>query len=114
MSSSLPLNKGVTVQLDASGNGTVTLGPTVGPPLWQVTKVSVRTSRPGVPPIPQFQLYLNSQDPDGIQDSTYDGSFDDTDVNITVFKGGQLIGVWTGGKSGDVATMSLYGQRVSG
>jgi len=111
---SLPLNKGITVQLDANGNGTVSLGPTVGPPRWLVTKVSVRTSRPGVPPIPRFQLYLNSQDQDGEQDSSYDGSFDDSDVNVTVFKGGSLIGVWTGGQAGDVATMSLYGQQVSG
>lgn len=109
----VPLNKGTTVVLDATGAGTVALGPVHGPPKWHVTKVTVRTSRPGRPPIPTFDLYLGAQTTDGYQESTYDGSYDVSDVDMTVFKGQQIIGVWTGGQAGDVATMSLYGEQVS-
>lgn len=110
---SIPLNLGATVQLDATGSGTITMGPKVGPPQWRVTKVAIKTSRPGTPPVPTFTLYLNSADLHGYQDSTYDGSFDATEVDFTVFKGGSVIGVWAGGQSGDVATMSLYGEQIT-
>jgi hypothetical protein len=107
----IPLNQGTTVTLNASGGGTATLGPVNGPPIWHVTKVSVKTSRPGLAPVPTFDLYLGSQDQHGYQESSYDGSYDSTDVDLILFKGQQIIGVWTGGQSGDVATLSLYGER---
>jgi hypothetical protein len=110
---SVPLNLGASVQLNASGAGTVSLGPKNGPPRWRVTRVAIKTSRPGQPPVPTFTLYLNSQDDNGFIDNSYDGSFDNSDVDLTVFKGGALIGVWAGGQSGDTATMSLYGEMIS-
>lgn len=109
----IPLNKGKTVALDATGAGTIQLGPDQGPPQWEVTKVVLRTSRPGVPPIPTATLYLNTQDEHGLQDVTYDGSFDSTDVALTVFRGAHLIVVWAGGQAGDVATMSVTGWQVT-
>jgi hypothetical protein len=107
---SIPLNKGTTVVLGATGAGTVSLGPTVGPPHWRVTRVAVRTSRPGLKPVPAFTLYVDSADANGLVDSTYDGSSDASDVDLRLIKGQQLIGQWTGGQAGDVATMSVYGE----
>lgn len=106
----IPLNKGASAQLDATGAGRVTLGPTNGPPTWRVTRVAVRTSRPGLRPVPAFALYLDSEDANGLIDQTYDGSADTTDLDVRVFKGSRLIGVWTGGQAGDTATMSVYGE----
>jgi len=108
----VPLSRAGTVTLDGSGTGRVRLGPSVGPPTWQVTRVAVRTSRPGTPPVPRFTLYLDTEDGTGLIDQTYDGSADTTDLSVRVFKGGQLIGVWTGGQAGDVATMSVYGEQI--
>jgi hypothetical protein len=110
---SVPLNKGASVVLDASGAGRVQLGPDVGPPRWQVTRAAVRTSRPGQRPVPTFTLYLGTEDANGLIDQTYDGSSDTTDLSVTVFKGAHLIGVWAGGQAGDVATLSVYGEQVS-
>jgi hypothetical protein len=109
----IPLNKGTTITLDATGSGTVTLGPTVGPPRWHVTRVAIRTSRPGLRPVPTFTLYVDSADANGYHDSTYDGSRDGSDVDLRLLKGQQLIGVWAGGQAGDVATMSVYGEATS-
>lgn len=107
---SVPLNKGATVALDGTGAGQVSLGPTVGPPHWHVTRVAIRTSRPGQKPVPTFTLYLDSTDANGLIDMTYDGSSDATDVDLRLLKGQQIIGTWSGGQAGDVATMSLYGE----
>ncbi|MEU9048370.1 hypothetical protein AB0D63_43280 [Kitasatospora sp. NPDC048343] len=110
---SIPLKKGATVVLGPTGAGQVTLGPTVGPPRWNVTSVAVRTGRPGQRPVPRFTLYVDSADANGLVDLTYDGSSDATVVQIQLLKGQQLIGVWTGGQAGDVATMSVYGTASS-
>lgn len=109
---SVPLNTGGSVTLDALGNGTVILTPNSGPPTWNVTKVTVFTSRPGLAPVPRFTLYLGDTVPNDVLGITYDGSFDESDLSVSVTRGQNLIGVWSGGQSGDLATMSIYGEKV--
>lgn len=109
----VPLNKGKTATVPASGTVAIQLGPGVGPTQWNVTRVVVKTSRPGTPPIPTCTLYLNTQDEHGLQDVTYDGSFDASDVDLTVYKGASVIAVWAGAQAGDVATLSVYGTQES-
>ena len=59
------------------GYGTVSLGPSDarGPAYWEVTSIIVQSSRPGVAPIPKFQIYLDRIAPEASQGLTYDGSF---------------------------------------
>lgn len=109
MSSRLALNTSARTTLDAAGAGRVELGPDSGPPYWNVTKVVVTTDRPGQAPVPECSVYLDAEDANGLQDSTYDGSRDATDVDIDVQRGQHLIAVWSGGQAGDVATLSVTG-----
>lgn len=98
--------------LDSAGAGQVTLGPdTAGGAVWNVDGVIVQTSRPGLAPIPRCQVFLDSTDPGGAQGLTYDGSFSQGRVSLTVTRGQHLIAVWTGGQAGDVASMTLTGTR---
>ena len=93
--------------------GTVELGPDDGAPFWNVTKMMVFTSRPGVAPIPRCTVYLDEQSSRGRQGSTYDGSDDESDCDIDVSRGQHLVAVWTGGQVGDTATLSLTGWQES-
>lgn len=106
------LSAGKEVTLDASGNGTIEIGPNSGPPVWHVTKILVQTDRPGQAPVPKFEFYLDQQTPAGRKGLTYDGSFDESDLNLRVTRGQKLICVWTGGQAGDVASVSLDGERL--
>lgn len=103
------LNRSVDTVLGADGSGRVELGPDSGPPYWTVTKVNVFTDRPGLAPVPQCSVYLDSEDASGLQDSTYDGSKDATEMDVDVQRGQHLIAVWTGGQAGDRATLSVTG-----
>jgi len=105
------LNISERVTLDASGAGRLELGPDTGPPYWNVVKLVVKTTRPGQAPIPECTVYLDTEDDNGLQDLTYDGSRDASDVDIDVQRGQHLIAVWTGGQAGDVATLSVSGWK---
>lgn len=108
-----PLTISASVTLDASGNGTVTLGPgsSRGPATWRVDGVILQTTRPGKAPIPRAQVYLDEAIPAQSQGLSYDGSFTQGRCSLTLTRGQQLLCVWTGGQAGDVATMTLTGEQ---
>jgi hypothetical protein len=99
--------------LNASGAGTVTLGPDAsrGPAHWHVTGVIVQTSRPGVSPIPRAQVYLDRAEPGRSQGLTYDGSYDQGACDIDIQRGTLLVAAWTGGQSGDIAYLTVTGEK---
>lgn len=107
------LNASGTVTLNASGTGRVTLGPASAPgsAVWHVTGVIVATNRPGQAPVPRIQVYLDRDDPSGLQGLDYDGSFNQGACNLDVSRGQNLIAVWTGGQAGDIATLTVTGTQ---
>lgn len=107
------LNASGSTTLDGSGGGTVTLGPqtTAGPANWRVTGVIVQTNRPGVSPIPRVQIFLDQPNPSGAQGLSYDGSFNQGTVDLTLQRGSVLIAVWSGGLSGDLASLTITGEK---
>jgi hypothetical protein len=105
------LTVGLSVVLDATGSGTVTLGPDNGPANWQVSGVILQTNRPGRAPIPRVQLYLDVVDPSNSQGASYDGSYGQASGDLTISRGQHLIAVWTGGQAGDRATMTINGEK---
>lgn len=107
------LNASDDTTLDANGQGRVELGPDTGPPYWNVTKYVVTTNRPGLAPVPQCSVYVDSEDSRGLQDTTYDGSKDASEADIDLQRGQHLIAVWTGGQAGDKATLSVTGWTES-
>jgi hypothetical protein len=92
--------------------GTVTLGPgrngDRGPATWTVTGVIIRSSRPGVAPIPRLVITDENGTDAGI---SYDGSFDSGGCNIPMIRGQFLTATWTGGSAGDVVSMTLSGTK---
>jgi hypothetical protein len=107
------LNISGSVTLDANGAGRVTLGPQTGPgpANWRVDGVILQTTRPGVAPIPRAQVYLDQDNPSGSQGLTYDGSYNQGTVDLTLGRGSQIIAVWSGGLAGDVASLTLTGEK---
>ena len=107
------LNTSAFVVLGASGSGRLELGPAdrPGSPYWTVKRVVVGTNRPGLAPVPSMALYLDSEDESGLQDVTYDGSRDSSEVDIDMQRGQRLIAVWSGGQAGDRAFLSVTGWK---
>lgn len=106
-----PLRQGATVGLDGSGGGRIRLGPDYGPSPWHITQITVRTSSPGQGSIPQCTVYVDTEDANGLVDATYDGSQDSSVADITLSQGSHLIAVWEDGNPGDVATLSVLGEK---
>jgi hypothetical protein len=105
------LTEGSSSTLDSSGAGQVTLGPDAGPANWHVTGLIVQTNRPGQAPIPRVQLYLNEVDPSNSLGLNYDGSFAQASGDQQLSRGQRLIAVWSGGQAGDVATLTVNGEK---
>lgn len=103
------LNTGGSVTLDVTGAGTVYLSPALPGVTWVVNQVSCITST-NISGTTTFQFYYPSVADVYFQGGSYSGNQDtDTDINLVVFYGSQLIGVWAGGDSGAIATMSILG-----
>lgn len=99
-----PLSVEATTVLNASGNGTVRLGPTRLGQNWIPTIVAVSTSTAARVPIADVRL--------GSTDlgSTFTGSNDSNDLTgVTVYPGQQLTITWSGGDPGATATASVSG-----
>lgn len=106
---SVPLNRSVSVTLNAAGNGTVSLGPGGGPPTWALDALLWQTTRPGAAPVPRIQIFIGTQSLDNLQAQSYDGSFGSASGSAPVSLGQNVIAVWTGGQAGDVATLVVTG-----
>lgn len=113
MSERYRLNAADTVTLDGSGSGTGRLGPSAvrGPATWNVTGVILRTNRPGEAPVPRAEVYIDRVSPECLQGITYDGSFAPGRCNFTITRGQTIIVVWTGGQSGDDASVTVTGEK---
>ena len=114
MSSQLQAGKQTTLALVAGVvTGTITIGPTDqrGPAAWHVDTVIMKTSRPGVAPIPRVELYLDDPQAGNLQFLSYDGSFSNAGGSCTVQRGQTLTAVWTGGTVGDVASLTVTGTK---
>lgn len=102
-----------TVTFDATGSGTARLGPDAvrGPANWQVTGVILKTSRPGEAPVPRAEVYIDRVSPECLQGITYDGSFAPGRCSFTIARGQVIIVVWSGGQSGDTASVTATGEK---
>lgn len=113
MPDTVQLRASASVTLDGTGAGTVQLGPgsSPGPAYWRVTGLVVQTTRPASAPIPRFQAYRNEATADNSIGLNYDGSFAQAIGDEVFTRGEILIGRWTGGQLGDVATLTISGEK---
>jgi len=109
-----PQSYSVSVTLNASGNGTVTLGPQIAKEHWQVASatVSVTTNVKES----ACSVFLGTTPVSStLYGQTETGSTGDTCTIGQDIQSGQLvIAQWTGGDVGSVATMTLTGTRTIG
>lgn len=106
---------GRSVVLDATGAGQISLGPASAPGsvAWHITGVIVQTNRINVAPIPRAQFYRDSIAPANNIGLTPNGSFGQAKADEKLPNGSKLICVWAGGQSGDIASLTLSGERVT-
>jgi len=104
MGATFPLSETATVVLNASGNGTIQMGPNRLGQTWKPSIVAVGTST--AVKVPIAEVFQGSTS----LGATFSGSNDsNTLTDITVYSGQKLKIVWTGGDVGAVATASLSG-----
>jgi hypothetical protein len=109
------LNIGRTITLDATGAGTITLGPESAPgtAAWHITGVIVQTNRPNVAPIPAVQFYRDTATPENSLGLSPNGSFGQAVADEYFPNGSKIICVWSGGQAGDRASLTLNGEKLS-
>ena len=101
------LNTFGQVRLNAQGNGTVTLGPNIPGVVWNIaTKATVTTS---VVNSTTLLVYAGSALAGNFAGGSNSAELDSDDVSITLYTGMVVTGVYSGGDSGALATLSLYG-----
>lgn len=108
------LQESASVILDVSGNGSVNLGPNVGV-MWQLATASVQVSSAVAEPVCAVSLG-SPTDAGTLMDATYTGSQDSTDrvSGVPIYPGATVWAVWTGGDPHATATLTLYGQSITG
>lgn len=104
----IPLQESASVTLDGSGNGTVSIGPSSQFQIWNVTNEGCNVTSNTNEPV--FKLYKSS----GISAGAFlggsnQGSNDSASIDVTLYSGMKLTGVWTGGDAGATATLALQG-----
>jgi hypothetical protein len=103
----VPVDENKSVVLNASGAGSVRLGPYSLAQRWHITgasvKVSSNTSEPAA------NLYKGSRG--SFLAGTYTGSNDSTDLDV-ILDNGVILCEWTGGDAGATATLYLRGETL--
>lgn len=112
--STVPLNSNGFVILDASGNGTVKLGPASAREVWNPQSVHVQVAGP-VTNEASCYIYVGDSPTQGnFRDASQSGSTGDSSdrVSADTIKCGQYIwAVWSGGDVGRQATLLITGSR---
>lgn len=109
----VPLSETVSVQLDATGNGTVHTGPLSAREVWHPANVHVAVSTANNEAVCNIFAGDSTQQR-CFRDATFTGSSGDaTDrVNADTIRTGMYVwAVWTGGDPLAIATMTITGTR---
>lgn len=94
---------------DANGEARVTVGPQRAFERWRITNTAITTTSTNVT---AFKLYRGvTAIPSNLIDlSNFNGNDDVSDSVIELPAGEKLLGVWTGGTVGALATITVSGQ----
>lgn len=108
----VPLAQSAPVQLNASGNGTASIGPLSAREVWhpQSAQVSVATNTNEA----ECSIYVgDSVAPQNLRGRTFSGSSGDTNTGLvdTVKSGAKVWAVWTGGDPKATATLTVTGTK---
>lgn len=112
MSVQIPLSRSVSVTLNGSGNGSVSLGPTHVGEVWYPSTVAVSVATNNSEAL--GYLYVGIAASAGnLAGNTITASTGDSDDlgGMPVYVGTFIMFAWTGGDPGELATMSVFGTR---
>lgn len=114
MESHSPLRSVATTTLDGSGAGRARFGPPRPNMRWIIRSVTVTTASSATAQ-PQAFIELDGQ----VLSATWTGD-SDTDsqlggaAGVTLYTGSEIIARWVGGVPGATATVSYYGEQITG
>ncbi len=111
-----PLNTSGSVTLNASGAGTVQLGPQAAE-IWELSSVGITVPSASLSQPPQCNVYAGSSPTPGFfVDGTYNGQLNNSGKvhGTTIFPGQAVFAVFSGGTPGNTATLSVFGTRTRG
>jgi hypothetical protein len=111
----LPLSESGFITLNASGAGTVKIGPTAHGVVWKPSRIGIKTSTAVKSPI--CQVFIGtSPTADNFSDGTFTGQQNNSDacVGQEVRLGSYVWAVWTGGDIGAQATVTVTGSKDIG
>lgn len=111
MSTTRPLYESASIIFDANGQGTVIVGPNVYGTIWNISRVTTTCTSPNTNQV-TFTIYRGYISPGMQIGGTYSGQQDSDETSINLKTGDQLVGQWTGGNSGDVGTMTVFGTQT--
>jgi len=106
------LAESAEVTLDADGNGSVKLGPTIPSVTWQVETLSVSTSTNNR--IPRAYVYEGTESPGNLLGGTENGSRDAMGPSVRLETSAYITVVWRGGDNGARASVAVTGTRTAG
>lgn len=105
----IPILQSITDTFDADGIARASTGPTVFGTKWEVTRLVTSTTSVADTTL---KVYLNSETPSALVDSTYLANNDVSETNsIMLATLDKLVFVWEGGTPGAVATGIVTGMQ---
>lgn len=105
----LPLDESARAVFNAAGKAVATFGPVRPGETWDIDLINIETTSAIQT---QFKLYRQREAAAALLDqSIFNGNSDVSDSTISVQNQAQLVGVWTGGTVGAVATITVSGKR---
>lgn len=114
--STVPLNESAYVTLDATGAGTVRLGPRAHGQTWHPQIASVATSTATKSPTCKLYVGGPTLSSSVLVDGTYTGEQNATDAvgGWELRLGNYVWAIWSGGDAGAQATLTLAGSQDIG
>jgi len=111
MSETLPLDEFAQVQLNGSGNGAVTIGPSNSYQKWIPTQINVQVSSNTSEPV--FKYYRGrTAGGANFLGGTNTGSNDQSDISGQILQPGEVfLCAWTGGDPNAIASVTLNGTK---
>lgn len=111
MAEKSPFRKSVQTTLDASGNGSVQIGPAYYNQTWEVKSYAVEQQTSAADPDePECRYYAA----DVLLDATYTGSLNGGSFETTLLPNQVCRAEWTGGEPGATAILTIQGIQVVG
>jgi hypothetical protein len=101
------LDESARVTLNASGAGTVTIGPRTPKQKWRVRNLAVSGTGATTP---EARVYFGPAAPGTFVAGTYSGNSDNVPADLVLWPGQVLTVAWTGGTAGATCTVSILGE----